>query len=127
MLNELFGEKNSAKIIDALLNYKEADFSIIDLSRESMINRQSVKKTVDNLHALGIIKVKRRIGKTLIFEIDTEHEIFGNLVKLRDSITPAPKQEQTKIDAGDLVKCVLAETTENLNDNLEIKEEQQVE
>ncbi|HME50768.1 MAG TPA: hypothetical protein VKM55_00995 [Candidatus Lokiarchaeia archaeon] len=79
MLEELFSDKNTALIIEYFLLHERWEQNQKDLCDEFHIYQTGMKKILENLVNLNIIKITRQIAKSKFYTLNTDSKIVNAL------------------------------------------------
>ena len=74
VLSKILGESPTIKVINFLLNGREFDYSISDISEGSEIARMTTYDVVKDLRKKGLIKKTRKQGVSPLYKINLESE-----------------------------------------------------
>ena len=77
---------SASKILDFLLVFRNYDYSISDIARNSGVGFKTTLKVINNLAAENIIFKNRHIGKAILFKLNPESPKSKYLKKLASNI-----------------------------------------
>ena len=91
VLGKIFQTPASAKIIDFFLDHKDLDYSLSEISEHSNLSIQTVAREIPNLESIGLISNYRKIGKSLMYRLNSNLKAIELLSEftLRMSQLPA--------------------------------------
>lgn len=83
---ELFGDSPSIRILNFLLVYREFDYSLTDIAKNSNVAWSTLNLLWPRLEKMRVVKYTRDVGKAKMYKLNTENELVKNLIKFADSI-----------------------------------------
>jgi len=86
-LVRVFGEHPEVKVLDFLLTFRDYDYSLSDIAKNSNVGWTTLHQFFPKLVKQGIVKETRRIGRAKLYKLDTNSELVKNLIKTDDAIT----------------------------------------
>ena len=75
MLSNIFDDAPSIRIFDFLLENKDYDYSITEISKNTHTSRSSVYKIVENLEYNKIVRRTRTMGNSNLYQIENNEAI----------------------------------------------------
>ncbi len=98
ILIKMFGNSSKLRILDIFLDNPYFDFSKSEVVRELGMSKQTFYKNFKDLEELGIVKVSRKIGRAVMYRINTEHPLVKRLDEIINEISlQIAEQEKIKI------------------------------
>ena len=91
MIQDLFVDKDSAKLVDFILDFPEDYFSKKDIMKETGISFYQLRKAIQPFEKSGIIFVGKKIARATLYKVDTDNHIFKKLLDLDKAIAEAEK------------------------------------
>jgi len=85
-LERLMGSFASTKILDFLSTFREFDYSITDISRNSGLSRRTVQRELPRLTYYNVIQQSRTVGRAHMYRINIENPITTKLNELISEI-----------------------------------------
>jgi len=85
LLNQLIKSPKS-KIVDFLIENKGMDFTKKDVAEGAGISRASLFNYWDELELYGIIRTKRKFGKTKLYTLDSQNIITKRILDLEKAL-----------------------------------------
>jgi predicted transcriptional regulator len=83
---EVLGNSAPVRVLDYLIDGREFDYSIRDISEETNITRQHVYKVVNALMKYGIIKKTRLLSGIQLYKIDKDNIITKGLIEFNKAL-----------------------------------------
>ena len=83
LLIRAFGKTPKLRIIDLFMTNPHFDFSREEVARELGMSKRTLYKNFKDLEELGIVIVTRKIGRAVMYKIDTEHPLPKKMEKDR--------------------------------------------
>lgn len=83
---EVFGEYPSIKILNHLLIFREFDYSLTDIAKESEVAWSTLNILWPKLEKMEIVKHTRNVGKAKMYKLNIENQLVQELIKFADSI-----------------------------------------
>lgn len=84
---EVFGNSPLIKVLDFLINYREFDYSLTDIARESGIGWNTLHSFFFKLVEKGIVKETRQVGRAKLYKLNTNNPIVKKLIEMNNIIT----------------------------------------
>jgi len=91
---EVFGSSPIVKVIDFLLTYREFDYSLTDIARESNVGWNTLNSFFPKLVKKGIVKETRQVGRAKLYKINTENPIVKKLIEISNITTSKAVDEE---------------------------------
>ena len=110
-LESIFGKKNNLRVIKHLIQHKDWEFNITELSKDAGINKGVLSRLIPSLEKENIIKVKRK-GKILLFSLNKDHLLMKKLVipfflQSESLIIEDLKSKLPKLGESSIISCIL--------------------
>ncbi|PIT84471.1 hypothetical protein COU37_02995 [Candidatus Micrarchaeota archaeon CG10_big_fil_rev_8_21_14_0_10_45_29] len=87
MLGNLFVDDESAKVLDYLLDFPQDSFSKKDLMSSTNVSFHKINRIIEPLKHFGIIVENKRIARAVLYKLNTDNEIFRELLRLDKKIS----------------------------------------
>lgn len=84
MLLEVIGDTPENRIIDFLIEGKGIDYSKTDIAKGCDLSRPTIYKILPRLLRGGIIKIKRKVGRITLYQLNEQNERIKALIKLEE-------------------------------------------
>ena len=97
----LMGISPITNILDHFIEHIGFDYTQKDIAGYTGLNKLTVKKYVERLAELGVIKPSRKIGKAILFTLDTKNKTVRQLISLELAMieSTSPKKEKQAVYA----------------------------
>jgi hypothetical protein len=79
LLLKAFGHTPKLRIMDIFMVNPFFDFSKSELVKELGMSKQTLYENFGDLEKLGVVKVSRKIGRALLYKINTQHPLVKML------------------------------------------------
>jgi len=83
---QIFGNSPTIKILNHLLIFREFDYSLSDIAKESGVAWSTLNLLWPNLEKNKLVKHTRNVGKAKMYKLNMKNEVVQKLVKFADSI-----------------------------------------
>ena len=83
---ELLGDYPLIRILNHLLIFREFDYSLTDIAKNSDVAWSTLNLIWPKLEKLGVVVNTRRVGKAKMYKLDTSNSYVKNLVVFADSL-----------------------------------------
>ena len=83
---ELLGDYPIIRILNHLLIFREFDYSLTDIAKNSDVAWSTLNLIWPKLEKLGVVVNTRRVGKAKMYKLDTGNSYVKNLVVFADSL-----------------------------------------
>lgn len=92
----LMGSSPLTNILDHFIEHIGFDYTQKDIAEHTDLNKLTVKKYVKRLKELGVIKPGRKIGKAVLYTLDTKNKTVRQLISLELAMieSTTPKKEK---------------------------------
>ena len=94
---EVFGSSPLIKVLDFLLTYREFDYSLSDITKESGVGWNTLHSFFFKLVEKGIVKETRQVGRAKLYKLDTESTIVKKLIEINNLVTNKAIDEELKL------------------------------
>jgi DNA-binding transcriptional ArsR family regulator len=74
-LERLFNGSSVAKILDFLTIFKEWDYSVSDIAKNSGVSFRTVLRELPKLEEKGLLKMTRRVGRAKLYKLNIDSEV----------------------------------------------------
>ena len=91
---DIFGTSPVIKVIDFLITYREFDYSLTDISRESEVGWNTLHSFFFKLIEKGLIKETRQVGRAKLYKLNTNNSIVKKLIELDNLVTSNAVDEE---------------------------------
>jgi len=91
---EVFGASPLIRVLDFLLTYREFDYSLTDISRESKVGWNTLHLLFFKLIEKGIVEETRQVGRSKLYKLNTETPIVEKLIEIDNMITSKAVDEE---------------------------------
>lgn len=78
----VFGESPVVKVIDFLIDNREFDYSLTDITKGAEIGWSTIHQFWKELVTLGIVKKTRKIGRAELYKLNVESPLVKKLIEL---------------------------------------------
>ena len=93
---EVFGKSPLIRVLDFLLTYREFDYSLSDIAKESGVGWNTLHSFFFKLVEKGIVKETRQVGRAKLYKLNTENPIARKLIEIDNVITSKAVDEEMK-------------------------------
>lgn len=93
---EVFGSSPLIKVLDFLITYREFDYSLTDIAKESEVGWNTLHSFFFKLVEKGIIKETRQVGRAKLYKLNTDNPIAKKLIEINNIITSKAVDEELK-------------------------------
>ena len=93
---EIFGISPIIRVIDFLITYREFDYSLTDIARETEVGWNTLHSFFFVLAEKGIVKETRQVGRAKLYKLDTDNPITKKIIELNNLITNTAVDEELK-------------------------------
>ena len=87
MLDELFAEKSAIKVMEFLIIHERWAQSQKDICAAVGIYSRDAKKIIDRLLKYDIVRTEKKIGKSVLYALNTENVIVRSIRMLLNQFT----------------------------------------
>ena len=96
VFGNLLGDYPLIRILNHLLIFREFDYSLTDIAKDSEVAWSTLNLTWPKLEKLGVVVNTRRVGKAKMYKLDTSNSYVKNLVVFADSLVWNYANKKTK-------------------------------
>src|SRR3989338_783493 len=93
---EVFGTSPLIRVLDFLITYREFDYSLTDISKETEVGWNTLHSFFFKLVEKGIVKKTRQVGRAKLYKLNTENPIAKKLIEINNIITSKAVDEELK-------------------------------
>ena len=93
---EVFGSSPLIKALDFLMTYREFDYSLSDIAKESGIGWNTLHSFFFKLVEKGIVKKTRQVGRAKLYKLNTDSAIVKKLIEINNLVTSKAVDEELK-------------------------------
>ncbi len=93
---EVFGSSPLIKVLDFLMTYREFDYSLSDIARESGVGWNTLHSFFFKLVEKGIVKETRQVGRAKLYKLNTDNPVVKKLIEINNIITSKAVDEELK-------------------------------
>lgn len=93
---EMFGSSPLIKVLDFLMTYREFDYSLTDITKESGVGWTTLNSFFFKLVMKGIVKETRQIGRAKLYKLNTDSPIVKKLIEINNIVTSKAVDEELK-------------------------------
>jgi len=90
MKNSIFinmvGDYPMTRILNFLLIFRDFDYSMSDIARESGVSWSTLNLLWPNLTKMKIIKMTRKVGRAKMYKLNAENILVKDLITFADNI-----------------------------------------
>src|SRR3989338_8723899 len=90
---EVFGSSPLIKVLDFLMTYREFDYSLSDIAKESGSRKHSF---FFRLVEKGIVKETRQVGRAKLYKLNTDSLMVKNLIEINNLVTSKAVDDELK-------------------------------
>ncbi|MBI4019539.1 MAG: hypothetical protein HY364_04775 [Candidatus Aenigmarchaeota archaeon] len=93
---EVFGDSPLIKVLDFLMTYREFDYSLSDISKETSVGWNTLQTFFFGLVEKNIVKETRQIGRAKLYKLNEENPVTKKLIELNNAITSRAIDEEVQ-------------------------------
>ncbi len=93
---EVFGESPLIRVLDFLITYREFDYSLTEIAKESGVGWNTLHSFFFKLVEKGIVRETRQVGRAKLYKLDIENPIAKKLIEINNVITSRAVDEEMK-------------------------------
>ncbi len=100
---EMLGNSPVIRVLNHLLIFREFDYSLSDIARDSGVAWSTLNLIWPKLERLGVVVNTRRVGKAKMYKLDTNNPNVKKLWAFADALvwgyanSRLPKQQKRKV------------------------------
>ncbi len=87
---QVFGGSPKMKILDFLLTHSSFDYSLTEIAQKTSVSYPIVVNVINDFLGNGIIIETRKIGKSMLFKLNTNSEFVMQLLKFQWDMAKKP-------------------------------------
>lgn len=91
---EVFGSSPLIKVLDFLMTYREFDYSLSDITKESGVGWNTLHSFFPKLVEKGIVKETRQVGRAKLYKLNTDNPIVKKLIEINNLVTSKAVDEE---------------------------------
>jgi len=93
---EVFGTSPLIRVLDFLITYREFDYSLTDIAKETEVGWNTLHSFFFKLIEKGIVKETRQVGRAKLYKLNTDNPIASKLIEINNIITSKAVDEELK-------------------------------
>lgn len=93
---EIFGTSPLIRVLDFFMTYREFDYSLSDIARESGVGWNTLHSFFSKLVEKGIVKETRQVGRAKLYKLNTDSPIVKKLIEINNLVTSKAVDEELK-------------------------------
>src|SRR3989339_160807 len=93
---EVFGSSPLIKVLDFLMTYREFDYSLSDIAKESGVGWNTLHSFFFKFVEKGIVKETRQVGRARLYKLNTDNPIAKKLIEINNLVTSKAVDEELK-------------------------------
>ena len=93
---EVFGSSPLIKVLDFLMTYREFDYSLSDIAKESGVGWNTLHSFFFKLVGKEIVKETRQIGRAKLYKLNIDSPIVKKLIEINNLVTSKSIDEELK-------------------------------
>ncbi len=93
---EIFGTSPLIRVLDFLISYREFDYSLTDIAKESKVGWNTLHSFFFRLVEKGIVKGTRQVGRAKLYKLDTGNPVVQKLIEINNIVTSKAVDEELK-------------------------------
>ena len=100
---EVLGNSPLIRVLDFLITYREFDYSLTEIARESGVGWNTLHSFFFKLVEKDIVKETRQVGRAKLYKLNIENPITKKLIDMNNVITSRAVDEEIKklaVEAG---------------------------
>jgi predicted DNA-binding protein YlxM (UPF0122 family) len=82
IITEVFGNNPVIKVLDFLISFQLFDYSLTEIAKNSEVSYSTLQTFWEKLEKNKIVIKTRRVGKSDLFNLNTENPAIKQLIKL---------------------------------------------
>jgi hypothetical protein len=94
--SEILGTSPLIRVLDFLMTYREFDYSLTDISKESGVGWNTLHSFFFKLVENGVVKETRQVGRAKLYKLNTDNPTAKKLIELNNLITSNAVDEELK-------------------------------
>lgn len=93
---EVFGSSPLIRVMNFLITYREFDYSLSDIAKESGVGWNTLHSFFFRLVEKGIVKETRQVGRAKLYKLDVDNPITKKLIEINNLVTSRAVDEEMK-------------------------------
>ncbi len=93
---EVFGNSPMIRVLDFLMTYREFDYSLSDIAKESGVGWNTLHSFFFRLAEKGMVKETRQVGRAKLYKLNMESPIVKKLIEINNIVTSRAVDEELK-------------------------------
>ncbi|MBI3190097.1 hypothetical protein HYZ41_00160 [archaeon] len=93
---EVFGSSPLIKVLDFLMTYREFDYSLSDIAKESGVGWNTLHSFFFKIVEKGIVKETRQVGRAKLYKLNTDNMVAKKLIEINNLVTSKAIDEELK-------------------------------
>src|SRR3990167_1872530 len=93
---EVFGTSPLIRVLDFLITYREFDYSLTDIAKETEVGWNTLHSFFFKLVEKGIVKETRQVGRAKLYKLNTDSPIAKNLIEINNLVTSKAVDDELK-------------------------------
>ena len=91
---ETFGSSPLIKVLDFFMTYREFDYSLTDIAKESGVSWTTLNSFFFKLVEKGVVKETRQVGRAKLYKLNTDNPIVQKLIEINNLVTSRAVDEE---------------------------------
>ena len=83
---KLFGDNPTVRVIDFLITFREFDYPLTEISENAGVAWSTIHTIFPKLVELGVVKQTRKIGRAILYKLNTDNSVVKELIVLDHSL-----------------------------------------
>lgn len=84
---EVFGDYPLIRVLDFLLTFREFDYPLIEIARNSSVGWSTIHSFWYRLVEMGIVIQTRQVGRAKLYKLNIKNPVVQELIRLDNMIT----------------------------------------
>jgi hypothetical protein len=93
---EMFGSSPLIKVLDFFMTYREFDYSLTDIAKESSVGWTTLNSFFFKLIEKGVVKETRQVGRAKLYKLNIDSPIVKKLIEINNIVTSKAVDEELK-------------------------------
>ena len=93
---EIFGSSPLIRVLDFLITYREFDYSLSDIAKESGVGWNTLHSFFFRLAEKGIVRETRQVGRAKLYKLNTDSPVVKKLIEINNLVTSKAVDEELK-------------------------------
>ena len=91
---ETFGSSPLIKVLDFFMTYREFDYSLTDIAKESGVSWTTLNSFFFKLVEKGVVKETRQVGRAKLYKLNADNPIVQKLIEINNLVTSRAVDEE---------------------------------